>query len=201
MADYSRKGHYYIEEPRREVLQLITQLPEGAFVLDVGAGFGNNTRALLAAGHRVTALETNPEAIRALEVLRTIYPAQLDVVTQSVDGYKSPRHYDAVVCCMVLHFLESPEAVERAIWNLKASTKRHGFHLIISYLNSNKLDAEYSFLMGHNELLNLYGDWQVVTYKETYARTVRTVRDISDAVRLFCGQKGYKAARLIAQKG
>jgi 16S rRNA A1518/A1519 N6-dimethyltransferase RsmA/KsgA/DIM1 with predicted DNA glycosylase/AP lyase activity len=33
-------------------------------LLDVGAGFGNNTAVLLGDGNHVTALETNPEAVK-----------------------------------------------------------------------------------------------------------------------------------------
>lgn len=72
MIDYSKKGHYYIEEPRFELKHLVPILPKNAHILDMGAGNGNNTKLFLDNGYKVTAVEPNPTAINILKELSKI---------------------------------------------------------------------------------------------------------------------------------
>ena len=70
MTDYSKKGHYYIEEPRFELKYLMPLLTKDARVLDMGAGNGNNTKLFLEKGYQVTPVEPNPPAIKILQELQ-----------------------------------------------------------------------------------------------------------------------------------
>lgn len=200
MTDYSRKGHYYIDEPRREVLKAVELIEGGATVLDVGAGYGNNTKFLLSQGYSVTALETNPEAVNRLRELQEAYPGRLRIVEESIDTFRPKESYDAIICCMVLHFLEGRETASQVIENMQSWTEPGGVNLITSYLDTNSIDDEYSFLLKSNELRELYAAWGIVWYEESYARTFKNVSSIKDLLRLARGQRGYKAARTVATK-
>ncbi|MBB3692634.1 16S rRNA (adenine(1518)-N(6)/adenine(1519)-N(6))-dimethyltransferase RsmA [Sphingomonas sp. BK580] len=66
-----------------QLLGRIARVPgdlAGAAVLEVGPGPGGLTRALLAAGARVTAIERDRRCIPALAELAAAYPGQLDVI-------------------------------------------------------------------------------------------------------------------------
>ena len=92
MTDYSKKGHYYIEEPRFELKHLMPLLPKGAHILDMGAGNGNNTKLFLQNGYKVTAVEPNPAAIAMLSRIQKDYPDRLTIVEASLDTYKPKQH-------------------------------------------------------------------------------------------------------------
>src|SRR5215468_2904245 len=53
---------------------------DGVSVLEIGPGPGGLTRALLAQGARVVAIERDDRAIAALAEIATRYPGRLDVV-------------------------------------------------------------------------------------------------------------------------
>src|SRR5919202_3378087 len=129
----SADGYNYYHEARPEVLAVLDQLPQFSAVLDVGAGFGNNARELLARGHSVTATETSPTALSRLEQLRTGHLDRLAVRRQSVTDLDDAGAFDAVICTMVLHYL-TPEAGRDALERLKNATKPGGLCIVTSYL-------------------------------------------------------------------
>lgn len=169
-------------------------------MLDIGAGYGNNTDLLLAHGCRVIALETNPDAVAALQHRAAGMPAALRVAAVSADAFVADEPYDAVVCCMVLHFLEGPAAASRMIGTMKSWTKPGGYNVVTSYLQTAALPDEYSCLLQPDELRNLYHGWDILWYEESYPHTLRNVRSSRELLRILRGRRGYKAARILARK-
>lgn len=200
MTDYSKKGHYYIEEPRFELKHLAPLLPKRAHVLDMGAGNGNNTKFLLEKGHTVTAVEPNPAMIKTLKQMQKTYPKRLRVVEASLDTYKPTETFDAVVCCMVVHFMKDHDSGVKAVRNVQSWTKQAGFNLITGYMSSQPLSEEFSFLFEPGELTELYGDWNIRWRQESYRLTLTRVYSFMDIIRLITGRRGFKASRIVAQK-
>lgn len=145
-------------------------------------------------------METNRDTLPALERLHALYPEIMNVIATSIDCFKPKQQYDAIVSCMVLHFLENQQVAKKVIADLKAWTKPGGINLLTSYLDSNTLTSDYSFLLQKNQLHKMYDDWEIVWYEERYARNLKNSKAIKDLARVLCGQKGYKAARIIARK-
>jgi SAM-dependent methyltransferase len=200
MTDYSRRGHYYIKEPRFELRTLMPLLPHGGHVLDVGAGNGNNTRFLLENGYSVTAVDPNPRAIKDLLLLQKQYPKKLNVQKDSVDTYIPKEKYDVVVCCMVVHFMKNSADGIKAIHDIQSWTKLGGFNLVTSYMKDQPLSQDYSFLLGDMELSDLYRNWDVHWYEQSFRLAWSRIYSFMDIPRLALGKRGYKAARIIAQK-
>jgi 2-polyprenyl-3-methyl-5-hydroxy-6-metoxy-1,4-benzoquinol methylase len=198
--DYSQKGHYYIEQPRKEVLALSSLLDPPASVLDIGAGYGNNTYWLLSRGHAVTAIETNHEAVLELQKFKKNFPKNVIVFESSVDAYMPQQTYDAVVCCMVLHFLKDVDVGYDVIKAIQSWTSPGGLNVITTYTSENSLSDDYTFLLRPNELRKLYEGWEIVQYEESYARNFRSAKNFKDIARLVARKRGYKSARLIARK-
>lgn len=197
MIHHSQKGHYYTSKPRREVLKVMNLLKPNSSVIDIGAGYGNNTKVLLNQGYKVTALETNPAAIKAL---RQIDSGDLTVLSRPVDKVTLTNKYELVINCMVLHFLENERIALDVITKMKTWTQPGGLNVVTSYLDSNSLDDEYSFLLRSSQLRKLYDDWQIVFYEESYTLALNNIRSHKDIIRLLRGKRGYKAARLIAKR-
>lgn len=200
MMNYSNKGHYYIEEPRFELNHLMPLLPKSAHILDIGAGNGNNTRFLVEKGYIVTAVEPNPDAIKILRQLQESYPESLTVIEASVDTYTPVETFDVVICCMVVHFMEGKRAGLQAIRNIQSWTKRDGINLLTGYMSNQALPKDYSFLFNPGELAHLYGGWQVHWAEESYRLSFWRIYSFMDIPRLLLGKRGFKAARIIAQK-
>ena len=200
MTDYSQKGHYYIEEPRFELQYLVPLLPRNAHILDMGAGNGNNTKFLLERGYTVTAVEPNPTAIKKLEGLQKYYPKQIRIVEASVDTYKPKQKFDVVICCMVVHFMKDHRAGTKAVRTIQAWTKPGGINLLTGYMSNQPLSNDYSFLFKPHELSELYAGWKSHWYQESFRLTWSRIYTPKDIPRLLLGKRGFKAARIIAQK-
>lgn len=200
MTDYSKKGHYYIEEPRFELKQLIPLLPKKAHILDMGAGNGNNTKLFLQKGYQVTAAEPNPSAIKILEELQKDYAGQLQIVEASVDTFKPKQKFDVVVCCMVVHFMKDHPSGIAAVRAVQSWTKPGGFNLLTGYMANQPLPADYSFLFEPQELSGLYQGWKIRWGQESFRLTIGRIYSLKDIARLLLGKRGFKAARIIAQR-
>lgn len=200
MTDYSKKGHYYIEEPRFELKRLLPLLPKNAHILDMGAGNGNNTKLFLETGYRVTAVEPNPAAIKILQELQKNYSEQLQIVEASLDTYKPKQKFDVVICCMVVHFMKDHTSGTEAIRNIQSWTKSDGINLLTGYMSDQHLSEDYSFLFKPNELSGLYANWESHWYQESFKLTWSRIYSLKDIPRLVLGKRGFKAARIIAQK-
>lgn len=200
MNDYSKKGHYYIEEARFELKHLVPLLPKNAHILDMGAGNGNNTRPFLEQGCKVTAVEPNPNAIEMLKELQKSYPKQLRVVEASVDAYKPKQKFDAIVCCMVVHFMKDHKSGVKAIHDIQSWTKLGGINLLTGYMSNQPLSEDYSFLLKSGELSDLYNDWKIHWSQESFRLSFNRIYGLKDIPRLILGKRGFKAARIIAQK-
>lgn len=200
MTNYAAKGHYYIDEPRFELRYLMPFVPDGAQVLDIGAGNGNNAMFFLERGYKVTAVEPNPGAIAVLRRLQKQFPHNLTIVQASLDSYKPSRQFDVVLCCMVVHFMEGHAPGVGAILSIQSWTKPGGVNLVTGYVGGQPLPQEYSFLLEPGELAGLYRGWRVCWSEESFRVTLRRMRRPQDAARLVLGRRGYRAARIIAQK-
>lgn len=83
-----RWGWHQLSPQHAERLVADAELPSGAIVLDVGAGRGVITEALLDAGHRVVAVEAHPG--RAAH-LRRRFGARITVVRADARHLRLPR--------------------------------------------------------------------------------------------------------------
>jgi tellurite methyltransferase len=195
----SSGGYNYPPIPRQQVIDLLRLLKSSSEILDIGAGFGNNCEPLLKAGHRVTATETNNEALEALDSLSKQFPGQLTIIEEPLELLKDNKSYDAIVCTMVLHFLEVA-AAQKAINMIQKITNPGGYNVIINYLSGQNLSKEYVYLLKSGELQNLYKQWEVTFYEESYPIKLRTIRSAKRLIGYLLGRKGFKSAKLIAKK-
>lgn len=88
----------------------------------------------------------------------------------------------------------------RVIKDIQTWTKPGGLNVITSYLDCNDLTNDYSFLLQAGELPEVYKDWEIIQYTESYARTLGNAKGLKDIVRILQGQRGYKSARILARK-
>lgn len=180
-------GFYYPNYPRQQVLEMLKYKKQG-IALDIGAGFGNNTIPLLESGFEVTTTETNMECVDELSKLGQKYPNKVHVIDKPLEKLQFDTHFDAVICTMVLHFLNRPDALT-AIANMQEWTASGGMNVITGYTDYNsEMGEDIDFLLHKNELKDLYPGWKVILYDEVMSGTQNPAG------------KAFQSAKLIAQK-
>jgi SAM-dependent methyltransferase len=183
-------GYYYPPEPRAQVLELL-KLEQSGEVLDIGAGFGNNILPLLGYDFKITATETNPDCIAGLKQLAVAHPGRIKVIDQSLESLAVDRLYDAVICTMVLHFL-NPSDGRVAIAHMKQWTKPGGINIVTSYTTHNPEEQlrEHGvrFLLEGGELKSAYKGWEILSYEEASGTSKNALGT------------AFESARLIARK-
>jgi SAM-dependent methyltransferase len=99
-------------------------LPRGATVLDAGAGFGRIGAALQARGHRVVAVETDPDLVAMAADLHPDLPVvRTDILALTPDLLASAGHpttFDLVVLVGNVIVLLAPDTERRALSALAA---------------------------------------------------------------------------------
>jgi len=146
-------------------------------IIDVGSGTCTEALYLAAHGHEVTALDTNAESLdwareraRDLGIPTERFTPKVGDLTEITTSDK----YHGVISLMVLHFLESSDAV-RAVGAFRAMTLPNGLNVISAYTEDNPTEEithpsrglKYMFKSG--ELSRLYGDWQLHRDEEGYS--------------------------------
>ena len=156
----------------------------GGRALDIGAGFGNETKELLKRGFEVVATDQNLEAVKYLKKLSR--NKKLTVLNQSLPEFPEGK-FDLIVCEMVLHFLEE-QSVHSSIKKIQNATSSGGLNVISSYTESrsirqdSRMEGYFSYLLKSDELNRLYKKWDIL-YSE-----------------LKVNMMGHKSIRFIARK-
>lgn len=180
-------GFFYPNYPRQQVVEMLKYKQQGT-ALDIGAGFGNNTIPLLESGFEVTATETNSECVDELHKLSKKYPNKVHVSVELLERLHFDTQFDAVICTMVLHFLNRPDALT-AIKNMQEWTASGGVNVITGYTDYNSdMGEDIDFLLHANELKELYPGWKVIFYDEVMSGTQNPAG------------KAFQSVKLIAQK-
>lgn len=180
-------GFFYPNYPRKQVLEMLKYKQYGT-ALDIGAGFGNNTVPLLESGFEVTVTETNVECINALHKLGEKFPGRVHVIDEPLEKLYFNMQFDAVICTMVLHFLNRPDALT-AVKNMQEWTASGGVNVITGYTDYNSdMGEDIDFLLHTDELKKLYADWKIILYDEVMSGAQNPAG------------RAFQSAKLIAQK-
>jgi 2-polyprenyl-3-methyl-5-hydroxy-6-metoxy-1,4-benzoquinol methylase len=146
--------------------------PDARRVLELGAGTGNVTKALLKCGYRVTAVENNPSMLEKMSAKRLENTGRLSIIINSVDNLDlvEERNFDAVVAVNVIYALDDPFACFRKV---AQSLKRRGVFAFSTTHSETSLDALLAAIEGELKAQNAFN-----AKEEHYRRVVAINRDI-----------------------
>jgi 2-polyprenyl-3-methyl-5-hydroxy-6-metoxy-1,4-benzoquinol methylase len=103
---------------RRLIEEVIQGIPAGAKrILELGAGTGNVTRALLQRGYDVTAVENNPFMLEKMSAKKLEQTGRLHVNMEAVESIDllERGNFDAVVAVNVIYALDDPYGCIRKV--------------------------------------------------------------------------------------
>lgn len=102
---------------------IVAELPKGASVLDVGAGFGNLlSEVVRASGARATGIEPSPLAVDVAQKLYGLTLRKQDFETFFAESALSSERYDRIILHHVLEHLMEPRAALVALRGLLTPT-------------------------------------------------------------------------------
>ncbi|MGC0417772.1 class I SAM-dependent methyltransferase [Embleya sp. AB8] len=152
-------------------------------VLDLGCGLGENARFLAGRGHRVTAVDASPNAVRQATELATALGLDVRFVVSdavTLDGLDADARFDTVIDSALYHGLE-PEQRKRYLAALhRVGTPGATLHVVcFSDLVPKEIAAPNR--CSEEELRNTFtgAGWSITALTPaTYTVSVRFTRDI-----------------------
>lgn len=151
--------------PSTEVVDLMTLLPPGARVLDLGCGDGRNAIPLLARGFHVTAVDASAAAIAALRYRAGDSSGRLITVAQDIEQFAFIETFDVVIAHGLLQLLPI-QTRDRVLASMREQTVPGGYNVVAAFTDAlpspPDLAAVMSGLFREGELFTHYQDWETV---------------------------------------
>jgi SAM-dependent methyltransferase len=170
------------------IRQVIQGIPSDAKrILELGAGTGNVTKALLQRNYRVTAVENNPLMLEKMSAKKLENTGRLNVVINSVENLDlvEETNFDAVVAVNLVYALEDPFACFRKV---ARTLKRGGVFAFSTTHSETSLDALLESIQ--TELRN---EGTFNAKEEHYHRVVAINRDIECVIAKRYSREQYVA--------
>ncbi|HSF58973.1 MAG TPA: class I SAM-dependent methyltransferase [Candidatus Binatia bacterium] len=136
-------------------------MPKGR-ALDIATGKGRHAVFLAERGFKVVGIDISPVALNTARRIAREKSLAIDWQEADLEQIELPKnHYD-----LVLNF----DYLQRSLVpQIKQTLKPHGWVIFETYLIDQKTighPSNPSYLLGHNELLDLFGDFRVLYYRE-----------------------------------
>jgi tellurite methyltransferase len=154
--------HTHNDQPASFLVENTGLLKKGR-VLDIAMGTGRNAIYLARLGFEVEGVDISEEAVR--EALRSARENGVSIKAMVADLEKDyriePETYDLIICFNYLQRSLIPQ--------MKAGLKKGGFIVYETFILDQAQfgsPRNLAFLLGHNELLNLFRDFRCLRYRE-----------------------------------
>ena len=180
--------------PAEELARVVSLLPPGASVLDLGCGEGRNALYLAGRGCKVTAVDISAAGIGKLKRMAHAAGLQVTAEVHDMRGYAFEQSYDLVVAHGSLHLIER-EHWAPLLRRVKAHTSDGGWNVVVVFTNAlpppDDLKEFHLGLFREGELFEFYDGWDVLL-KESYVLEDEHPGDI---------RHRHPVNRLVARKG
>ena len=159
----SHRDYVYDPNPSSFLVENINLLPKKGKALDIAMGEGRNALFLAGLGYEVEGVDRSPEAVaKALQLARERGLSIKAAVGDLEKAYRfTPDYYDLIICFNYLQRSLVPQ--------IKAGLKMGGFLVYETYLIDQQRFSHPrnpDFLLGYNELLNLFREFRILRYRE-----------------------------------
>jgi tellurite methyltransferase len=179
-------------KPQPYVEHILRYISSGE-VLDLGAGWGRNTRFFTDHGFSVTAVDDDNDAIAALRKYSASSKRPVELIQEDIRDWRpDQRRYAIVLCTMVLHFLENENEVAAVLTRVQDVTKEGGINVVSVYTSRNPAGLR-PYLMSPGHIVGYYRNWTLLDTYEGLGRiycSKSSGRPTRDFVERVTAQKG-----------
>ncbi len=152
-------------KPAEELISLVSSLPSGASVLDIGCGEGRNALYLAEQGFSVTAIDISAAGIQKLKHFADRKGFSITAEVQDMKQYVFMNNYDLIIAHGSLHLIER-EHWTSLIQKMKANTNAGGYNVVVAFTDTipppDDLKDFHVGLFSEGELFDFYKDWRIV---------------------------------------
>lgn len=144
--EYLNKEKSTFGNPSKEVVDIVSLLPEEAKVLDVGSGDGRHSLYLASLGFQVDAFDISENAINKIDYLKEQNNLNVNTYVCDVLDFEFRYKYDLIIIHGVLQFIErekQPEIIEL----LKNWTEVNGYHIVTLFTDEEPVPEDLKDVM------------------------------------------------------
>ncbi len=162
--EYLNKEKSTFGNPSKEVEDIVSLLPKGAKILDVGCGDGRHSLYLATLGFQVDAFDISESAINKIDYLKEQNNLNINTYVCDVLEFEFKYKYDLIIVHGVLQFIER-EKQPKIIELLKNWTEVNGYHIIALFTDEEPVPEDLEDVMvgvfKNGEIKDYYSEWEI----------------------------------------
>lgn len=171
---YQNDKHPWGDKVKPVVTSNLETFKKGT-VLDLGCGEGKEVIFLASEGFDVTGVDISSEALNLLTETAnaTEFKDNISTSNTNVLTYLSEtnQNWDNIISFMTLHFLKEQQARE-TYQLIQNRTEKGGINIISDFTIEGGLNHnDGGFWLKRGELLEIYKDWELISYNERVSPT------------------------------
>jgi len=160
-----RKESPYSElhEPS-DIIKAIVRIKQAGAVLDLGVGNSEDTLYLATKGFDVAGVDISEVGISLFKESAKSLGVEVKGIVGDMARFKFDRKYDVILSLASLNLITRDEASD-LIQRVMDNTEDYGLNVITVFTELDPLEGAF-FLFEHDELRNLYSEWEIISYNE-----------------------------------
>ena len=162
--EYLNKEKSTFGNPSKEVEDIVSLLPKGAKILDVGCGDGRHSLYLATLGFQVDAFDISESAINKIDYLKEQNNLNINTYVCDVLEFEFKYKYDLIIVHGVLQFIEREKQTE-IIELLKNWTEVNGYHIVALFTDEEPVPEDLKDVMvgvfKNEEIKDYYSEWEI----------------------------------------
>lgn len=166
--EYLNKEKSTFGNPSKEVEDIVSLLPKGAKILDVGCGDGRHSLYLATLGFQVDSFDISESAINKIDYLKEQNNLNINTYVCDVLEFEFKYKYDLIIVHGVLQFIErekQPEIIEL----LKNWTEVNGYHIVALFTDEEPVPEDLKDVMvgvfKNGEIKDYYSEWEIKLFE------------------------------------
>lgn len=167
-SEYLNKERSTFGNPSKEVEDVVSFLPEGARILDVGCGDGRHALYLASLGFHVDAFDISAAAIAKVDYLKERSHLAINTYVCDALAFDFRHKYDLVIMHGVLQFIER-EKQPQILELLKKWTNINGYHIAALFTDEEPVPEDLQDVMigvfRNEEIKEYYQGWQIIMFE------------------------------------
>lgn len=165
---YAKRPDVFSKERKAFILKLPGLLPQGATVLDLGSGPGDDALFLAKRNLNVTCVDCSKVAIDLVK--KRAKEERLNIICHNCDAldFEPKQQYNVVMSIGLVHRLENKKRFKEHILKMKEWVKPGGYNIVYLMINEGEFFKQKKDLLflKDKEILGYYTNWKIRDFRK-----------------------------------